>query len=436
MSHLRSLVLLLLPFSLAHAASSLDGFVPLSETPSAITDVELASWSSEIPAQGVVALGESVHGSEPFLKLQARLIRYLVENRGFRVVIWENALHRSRELQTYLSSCRSRMSVPPIDTLYMPTQADIEFFSWACAFNLAHPGDPIVFRGMDIWDRPWSHFSDLIALNAELGLGASVTLDDAKRVCPIVGADNWTATRPTFAKLNTDKQFLPAADFLTCLERLNEFDRQLRDLINRSVVSPYAKKRAYSGRLNVSTLIGWLKYYDIVRTSSANAWNERDQAQARNIKFILEQESVTKAVLIAHTSHTSHGRSDADWWGLGLGAIQSGVHYLETIQGIPVKNYALTGYEVSGTQGEFLKPTAPDSLDLYLHDQGVRAGYVPSSAAFLSRYSKWWFQNENVAGPFENGVYVTLADHFDGYFFFDTSLLGLKAEPWRDIWKP
>jgi erythromycin esterase-like protein len=151
----------LVAFFLSTAAlAALPGVTELKTTPEQITDAELKKLlGARIASADVVALGETVHGSAAFLRIQTRVVRYLVQNHGFRLIVWENPTLRSLELARWLASCAKTKTAPPIDVLYMPTASDVPLFEWMCDFNRSHSADPIVFRGMDVWDRPWEHYA-------------------------------------------------------------------------------------------------------------------------------------------------------------------------------------------------------------------------------------------------------------------------------------
>jgi hypothetical protein len=128
----------------------------------------------------------------------------------------------------------------------------------------------------------------------------------------------------------------------------------------------------------------------------------------------------------------SHNRSPADWW--GFGDLKSGVHFFQALAGRKVFTIALTGYRVSGTQGEWLLPTAVNSLDRTLHAAGHAFAFFASDAPFLRTHPRWWLQNGNAAGV-ENGIELVPKDHFDAVFFLAESLLD-RALPARPMWQP
>jgi len=215
----------------------------------------------------------------------------------------------------------------------------------------------------------------------------------------------------------------------------------LTTLLNTATKSGIEKKKkkepgsddAFELAISASTMLGWLGFYHHERSDDILSWNERDRAQGRNLMLVMAKHDATRAILSAHTSHVSHNRSRADWW--GYGDLKSGVYFFTELARKKVFNIALTAYEASGTQGDWSLPVAVNSLDKKLHDAGHKFSFFASNAAFLSEHSKWWMQNQNFPGPYESGVEIIPRDHFDAFIFFDRSPLD-KALPQRPMWQP
>lgn len=413
--------------------ANLDGAVEIYSSPERMTDKELAPLLDPL-TQGaeVIAIGESVHGSSGFLKVQERIIRYLVEKHGLRLVIWESPVIRSLELSAWVDSCRVAKSFPPIDVLYQPIDTDLPFFEWVCDFNFKNANNPIVWRGMDIWDRGWEHFDRIQNSQKSIGINPSL-ITSVFADCPLASLRNWTDINKVLVQVRSDKKFLPEDAFARCMNHLQmtQTEAKLIASLEKSKTPRFID--ALDTALSASTLEGWLNYYNMRSQVLKAGWDSRDGAQGRNTELIMSQTGHTRAIVAAHTSHTSHNRSSADWW--GWGDIKSGIHFFQKNTGKKVSNLALIGYDVTGIQGNWLRPTAPNSLEKKLFDAGRRLTFVPSSAPFLAEHTKWWFQNENTAGAYANGVETVLADHFDAYIYLDESHVG-RALPSRPVWQP
>jgi erythromycin esterase-like protein len=131
--------ILIVAFILSTSAfGALPGVSEFKTTPENITDTELAALLREhVAAADVIAIGETVHGSSGLLRIQTRLIRYLVANHRLRLIVWENPALRSLELARWVASCAKAKTPVPLDVLYMPTAADLALWDWVCDYNLA-----------------------------------------------------------------------------------------------------------------------------------------------------------------------------------------------------------------------------------------------------------------------------------------------------------
>lgn len=417
----------------AFAHGALPGVTEFKAAPEKITDAELSMLLRErVGAADVIAIGESVHGSAGFLAMQTRLIRYLVTQHGLRLLVWENPAQRSLDMARWLAGCASAKTPPPVDVLYMPTAADLPLFNWLCEFNRAHPNDPVVFRGMDVWDRPWEHYERLRALGALLD--PDPALFKALESCPSYRMSSWPPIESLLEQVRADGKVFAEAEYQRCRSALTTLLERARQTgLERLKQKTANADDAFELAISASTLLGWLGFYHYERADDILSWNERDRAQGRNLMLIMEKHRAARAMLTAHTTHVSHNRSPADWW--GYGDLKSGIYFFTEMTRKRVFNIALTAYEATGTQGEWSLPVAKNSLDKKLFDAGHVLSYFASNAAFLAEHPKWWMQNGNFPGRFESGVEFVPRDHFDAFFFFSRSRLD-KALPQRPMWRP
>ena len=195
---------------------ALPGVTELAGPPEKLADTQLASLLRQrIAGADVIAIGETIHGSSAFLRVQTRLIQHLVTQHGMRLIVWETAVLRGVELSRWVSDCRTARTPVPIGGLYGPTVSDLPLFEWICDYNRSHPNDPIVFRGMDVWDRPWEHYARIASLGERAGIEARL-LAEARKSCPARDASSWSDVSLVQADVARDRQFLPAADYARC----------------------------------------------------------------------------------------------------------------------------------------------------------------------------------------------------------------------------
>src|SRR5687768_6995995 len=105
-----------------------DGIYPLEGVDPSLPDAELRFLDPVVGDARFVGIGESVHGSDGMIKIQHRLIKYLVLHHGFRTLMWENPVIRSIGLTEWVEKCPNEP--PPINLLYDPVKAQLEIFEW------------------------------------------------------------------------------------------------------------------------------------------------------------------------------------------------------------------------------------------------------------------------------------------------------------------
>src|SRR5688500_202128 len=83
--------------------------MPLSSDPAQWTDEQLV-FLDDVSDRAIVGLGEATHGSSEFFKAKHRMLKYLVENHGFRIFAIEADFGESIFLnQAVLSSDKSQI---------------------------------------------------------------------------------------------------------------------------------------------------------------------------------------------------------------------------------------------------------------------------------------------------------------------------------------
>ena len=417
-----------------YASGPTVGLQSISGTDPKLPNSELAKLLNPlIKGYPFIAIGESVHGSAGFIQMQHRLIKFLVEKHNFRLIEWENPVIRSAGLTRWLNKCRDgNEGEAPINLLYQPIQEDLDLFEWMCDFNYKHADDPIVWRGIDIWDRAWEHQERMEKLAAQLNIPVSHELDIAREHCWFHGDKDWSRLNERWDTLKREKK-IPDADYKPCLKALREIEVQARQRLAQKSSSPKNKFELHRLVQSAGSATGFQKYWNFAIKGQAYSWNWRDIAQSQNEYSIWLQEGKLKTILVAHTSHTSLMETDSDWWKLGEGAIRSGVSYLKNFLPGMIFTIGLTGYDVTGTQGDFLKPTSPESLDLTLHQKGMKYAFIDSFGTFATSRKRWWIENENQADTYPDGVYMIPKDNFDVLFFMDQSYVGKKVEPWLPV---
>ncbi|MGC0377075.1 erythromycin esterase family protein [Streptomyces sp. SAI-229] len=143
----------------------------------------------------VVGIGEAAHGSHDFVAFRHRVLRYLVEEKGFRSFVLEANWSAGLRLDDYLITGRgdpARIMAEEFRNAYLllHSQEYLDMVRWMRAYNVAHPDDPVRFAGNDngyagpeLYDRVVDHVRrahpDLLPTVTELyrGLRPALPVD-------------------------------------------------------------------------------------------------------------------------------------------------------------------------------------------------------------------------------------------------------------------
>ena len=161
-----------------------------------------------------VALGESVHASGGFYEAKHRVLRYLVEERGFRAFGIESPWEPADRVGAYVTTGEGTAE----DALYglynvWQAQSVLDMVEWMREWNGTHPEDPVHFFGFDVMHANQDGAALLACLHDVhpdvASLAAGITS------CAGAGDGNW---RP-----------INEADHLACLATLDEVQAFFED---------------------------------------------------------------------------------------------------------------------------------------------------------------------------------------------------------------
>jgi erythromycin esterase len=131
--------------------------IPLTGTDPEQAAGELRHLRGVVRGAAIVGLGESAHGTHTQLRLKHRVVRYLVQDLGFRTIAWEEGWGSGVAVDRYITSGHGDPTTVVGDALFMlRTQAMLELVGWMRAFNGGRPEhDKVRFLGADVLElRP------------------------------------------------------------------------------------------------------------------------------------------------------------------------------------------------------------------------------------------------------------------------------------------
>ena len=127
------------------------GVYKLTGTNPDFSYVDLDPLRRIIGSARFVALGESTHTSGGYYQAKARLIRYMVEQLGFRVVTMETPWLEAAAAERYVATCAGTPedALRSLNGVWRDTNVR-DLLRWLCEYNRANPADPVTFFGFDI----------------------------------------------------------------------------------------------------------------------------------------------------------------------------------------------------------------------------------------------------------------------------------------------
>ncbi|CAM5603248.1 erythromycin esterase family protein [Streptomyces tanashiensis] len=127
---------------------------PLRTTEPRGNVADLRPFGTMVGDATVVGVGEATHSSHEFVTLKRRMLRYLVEEKGFRTFALEAAWSSGLRIDAYLTrgegDLKQIMDEEFQGTYRWWNNAEYrDLLQWARSYNIQHPGDPVRFVGDD-----------------------------------------------------------------------------------------------------------------------------------------------------------------------------------------------------------------------------------------------------------------------------------------------
>lgn len=138
----------------APAVPALEQWIrPLRALDDPALDDDLAAFTPALRDANVIALGEATHGTHEFFAFKHRMVRWLVERRGFRAFLMEASVMDVTALDDWVRGVGADDAITELMgrhlALVWNTEEVRDLLVWMRAFNRAHPDDPVRFLGFD-----------------------------------------------------------------------------------------------------------------------------------------------------------------------------------------------------------------------------------------------------------------------------------------------
>ncbi len=185
-----------------------DGVHPLRGADPGLPDDDLAALDVLVGDARVVGLGESIHTSGGFHDMKARMVRHLVEKKGFRQIAWEWQRVSGDVVDQYLADCVGGGEHAAKQLSVWASTSVQHMLEWACTFNQAHPDDRVRFIGFDV-QQPSIDLDKLKAWLPGSGIADPASVSGALERCDRGGGTTYVGDyAPCVAALSLVQQHL------------------------------------------------------------------------------------------------------------------------------------------------------------------------------------------------------------------------------------
>jgi erythromycin esterase len=223
----------------------------------------------------VVALGEVTHGSSEIYKMKDRLVRYLVQNKGFDIFALEAAMPEAHEISQYTihSQGDPKALLKGMHFWVWQTEEMLTLVNWMKAYNDTH-SEKIQYTGFDI------QFYEGALKNIEKFSAYELPAKDITELSELL-----LAVKTRTAKEKSGHTIV---------------SRKQRERI--SVILSNAKKT--SNKISDEKQRSWLlQNIGIIEQYLDKRYTNRDKFMAENVSWINNQYPDTKIIVSAHNRH-------------------------------------------------------------------------------------------------------------------------------------
>lgn len=297
MIHRRWLLAFVVAQWACHAGTQITPLTGLDPTSS--TD-DLKPFAQMVGDASVVGLGEGMHTSGGYHQAKYRLVRFLVEELGFRVLTWETPRLDASATTAYFATCSGTAdgALAGINGVYQSTVVR-DMFDWACQFNKQHPNDPVSFYGFDIQD-PWREGPALKSFLAKAAPADATQLSASLDVCDGV---TFASESAYWAAHPSGPPMISSTDYANCQNAVSTIDGYLT-AHETALVAASSSDEVTLARLDLRAIRAWEGQIYNYYTNPPQSGLERDSAMAdvfvglRKLRFAHQ-----RSIVWAHDGH-------------------------------------------------------------------------------------------------------------------------------------
>jgi erythromycin esterase-like protein len=380
-----------------------EGLWPLVGISESLPVSDLNVFDDIATTSKIVALGESVHTSGGYYQAKFRLIKYLVETKGYRLIGMETPWIQALKASEYVSSCTGSPQEAS-KSLFKIFQdvAVAKMLEWACNFNSAHPQDKVGFIGFDIQESQNGRLLKQFIGTEHLDPSGTTQAQLDRCVGVAYPNDDDFLRSQEGADLQSGKRIVGDKDNELCLQGIQKAETILSVLPETddhlNLMAAAMAMTAYQGAM-----------YGMSRQDYSAYYNARDDGVMKLLQLRFRTLSAdTKAILWAHNGHIQYGEiPPAEQTGnAGATATSYMGQRLREIFGDRYSPIMLTGYHVKFNMPwaptmDYPEYPTPGALENRLHAYHEPVLFLDLRSPFLSHSKPAVFRDGNTFVPLD-----------------------------------
>lgn len=393
-------------------------------------NAEFAAIGKAIGKSQFVALSESAHNTREFLKMNARIVKYLVEEKGFTRLVAETGFPESKKVNDYIlgANINKKEWTAGLNPMYGRWEEFNTMIEWLRIHNQKVSDDKKVqFYGIDITGG----YHDLMPAFNIIRLylkkvDRSYAKKMSKKVLPLL--DILKSDKPREARnryidsLSIKQKYAFEMHVNLIINRLSEHKEAY---LNKSSLPEFEFVRQSS-----IALFQTLNYYNNAANWNNTDYNKtvgvngREIAMFQNFSWVYKQDTTAKIIIINHNVHskTKSGYLD-DFWKFftPFGAFVR-QHFGDRYYAIGA-TYDHGKYWDNWTKNEdrIIKNTDPSEegkIDYVLKSIGIPYFFIDLKSVPDNRPAYDWLSKPINAREHDEPIPIT-PNEFDGYIYYD-----------------
>lgn len=373
------------------------GLFPIAGFQMGLPFADLQPFAETIKNARLVGLGESVHTSRGYYEAKRRLIQFLVEEQGFRLVLMETPMLTAFGAAEYVSHCTGTPegATKSVFAVFQDI-ATRDMLKSLCEFNQSHPNDKVSFFGFDMQEP--QELTYVLNLLSQKHLDPDGSIANGLNLCLVKASHSQPPPRDKIESNHRTclQNIAVASDRVQTI--MPALSRWQRFLLERSLYG----SRTYEDEL----------YYELLG-DTARSFSIRDEAMASNISALNDYSGgKLKIVVWAHNGHVQKiPYSVPD-------KVKSMGNWLKEIFGDNYAPFSITAYHVLINWYWYPNikysqyPVIPDSIESILHGLGYQFAFLDTHGSWLTPSTSYYFRDGDFEVP---------SAAFRGVFYLDDS---------------